>query len=108
VAYVIVFLVAVGAAVGVFFVTIRAGETPEPGFSPEPTSPSGVDGGSGSYVPIVDVHTDWQTRVAGLLGLLTAVLVAAVVLAAAVYLGFSALIHLVGHAASNGGVSPSA
>jgi len=90
VGYVIVFVVAVGVGVAVFFATLR-GVGPIGSFGFGETSPAAAAGpppdpGPGmSYVPVQESRHDWQARLTGVLGLLVAVAVAGIALAISLY-----------------------
>ena len=87
VGYLIVFIVAVGVGVAVFFATLRGfGPVGASGFGE--TAPAGPppDPGPGmSYVPVQESRHDWQARLTGVLGLLVSVAVAGIALAISIY-----------------------
>jgi hypothetical protein len=93
-AYAFVFLVAVGVAVAVYVTTVRGGQPIADGFGPEAATPGSGDGGT--YVPVTATRPDWQSRLTGFLGLLIAVVVAAIVVAASLYVGVSWLVETIG------------
>jgi hypothetical protein len=90
--YVYIFLAALATGGLVFWLTLRSGPD-EPrtvpadgdGFLP-PTPPTpGSSAHEGIYVPLVADRRSWQTRVAGLLGLVILVSLAAAALAFSLY-----------------------
>jgi hypothetical protein len=104
VAYVIVLLAALAAGVLAYWLTLRSPGT-EPavpndgdGFLPRAqstaASPVAVPG-DGAYLPLGPDRRSWQTRVAGLLGLVIAVTLAAALLAFSLYQTGSLIARLV-------------
>ncbi len=100
VGYLIVFVVAAGAGVAVYAMTLRDGVQPIPGFS-DPAGPSP----EGTYVSVAGGKPDWQSRLTGLLGLTVAVVVGAVALAGVLYVSISAVVRLLSNLAPDGGAS---
>jgi hypothetical protein len=98
VAYVIVLLVAAAVGVAVYYLTIRPGVIPLPGFGGEPASPPVAPPRPSTYVSVIASKPDWQSRMTGILGLAVAVVVGAVALAGSIYLSASWLVRLIGHA----------
>jgi hypothetical protein len=102
VAYVIVLFAAAAVGGGVYYLTIRRGLIPLPGFETEapapPTSPTTPTGSS--YVS-TGAKPDWQSRMTGVLGLAVTVIVGAVALASSLYLSVSWIVRIVGHASKS-------
>ena len=97
-AYVLVLVVAAAVGAGVYVFTLR-----------QPSAPGERDPGGGgvadpglvgSYVPVVAAATDWESRLTSALGLVIAVIVGAVALAASTYLAFAIVGRLVHRFAS--------
>ena len=88
--YVLVVLVAAAAGAGVYLYTLRQ---PVPSSAPPSGDPADErapePGLGGSYVPVVASATSWESRLTSALGLVIAVIVGAVALAASTYLAFS-------------------
>lgn len=103
--YLVVFVISLAVAAGVFFVTVRGwpalrvpgsrerafgatfgrepgGGAHEPPADPEPGT---------SYVPVAQDRHDWQARMTGVLGLVVSVAVAGIALAVSLY-AFGALV----------------
>jgi hypothetical protein len=109
VAYVIVLLIAAAVGGAVYYLTLKRGVLSVVGFGSEepPPPPRAPDQPPpGSYVSVTAATPDWQSRLAGILGLAVAVVVGAVTLAGSIYLSASWLVRLIGHAtkSSSGGV----
>jgi hypothetical protein len=102
-AYLMVVLVAVASGAAVYLLTMRNGAAPEDEASDQPASRSPATGGS--YVPVFSASTDWESRVTSALGLVIAVIVGAVALAASTYMTFAFLARLVGHATGASGTA---
>ena len=102
-AYLMVVVIAAAAGAAVYLLTLRSGAIPAGGDPSPPASHDPVTGGS--YVPLVSAATDWESRLTSALGLVIAVIVGAVALAASTYLGFSFLARLVSHAAGTSGAA---
>src|SRR4249920_1021311 len=100
-AYLMVVLVAAAAGAAVYLLTMRTGVAPVDDASPQPTSQAPATGGS--YVPVVSAATDWESRVTSALGLVIAVIVGAVALAASTYMTFAFLARLISHATGSSG-----
>src|SRR5262245_59003337 len=103
-----IFLAALAAGLVVFWLTLRASpEEPAAapadgdGFlPPKPPAPGTTPAADGIYVPIVGDRRSWQTRVAGLLGLVILVSLAAAGLAFGLYQAGSWLARLLADYAS--------
>lgn len=91
-AYAFIFLVAVAVGVAVYVTTVRAGRPVAQGFGP---SGEGAPPEPGTYVPVTEAGTDWQSRLTGFLGLVIAVVVGAIVLAFTLYAGVETLVRVV-------------
>jgi hypothetical protein len=103
-AYVMVFAVALATGALVFWLTLRASQdvvtaSDGDGFLSE-RPPGGPDAGDGVYVPIGSDRRSWQTRAAGVLGLVIAITLAAALLAFALYQAGSIIADLLSKAAS--------
>jgi hypothetical protein len=97
VGYLLVFVIAAGVGVAVYALTLRDGMQPIPGFSePDPPKPEG------SYVSVAGGTPDWQSRLTGLLGLVVAVVIGAVALAAVLYISIDTIVRLLGNLAPEG------
>ena len=96
-AYVLVLVVAAAVGVGVYMFTLRQPPVGPPSVAAErePAGSGVADPGLGSYVPVVAAATDWESRLTSALGLLIAVIVGAVALAASTYLAFAIVGRLV-------------
>jgi hypothetical protein len=90
-AYLLVLVLAAAAGAAVYVVTLRHGPVPsDPADGREPSDAGSPEPGfGGSYVPVVASNTDWESRVTSALGLVIAVIMGAVALAASTYLAFS-------------------
>jgi hypothetical protein len=102
-AYLMVVVVAAAAGAAVYLLTLRSGAVPAGDGSSQPAPQPPATGGS--YVPVVSAATDWESRVTSALGLVIAVIVGAVALAASTYVTFSVLARLVSHAAGASGTA---
>jgi hypothetical protein len=100
VGYLIVFVVAAGVGVAVYALTLRDATFTVAG--PGEPSRSAPDG---TYVSVSGGTPDWQSRLTGLVGLLVAVVIGAVALAAVLYLSISAVVRLVSGLAPASGSS---
>lgn len=105
--YVYIFLAALATGGLVFWLTLRsAPEEPRPapldgdGFLPPKPPPPGAAYPDGVYVPIVEDRRSWQTRVAGFLGILILVSLAAAALAFSLYQAGSFVARLLSDYAS--------
>jgi hypothetical protein len=100
--YLIVFIVAAAAGLAVYLVTLRA--DPQADSTVRAGVPAGAPTGAPGpgYLPIAATRTDWQTRLTGFLGLIVAIVLAAVFLATTLYVSFSTLVRLIGNAAPSG------
>lgn len=97
-AYMLVLVVAAAVGLGVYVFTLRQPPVGPPGAPAErdPAGGGGVDPGlGGTYVPVVAAATDWESRLTSALGLVIAVIVGAVALAASTYLAFAIVGRLV-------------
>ena len=113
--YLLVFLAALLVGAIVYWVTLRQ-EAREPmAASPDeeewtatgetPAPPAPVSTSSAIYVPVLPASRSWETRVAGLVGILVLVTLSAAALAFVLYLGGSIVVDLFGDAATNGGLT---
>ncbi len=96
-AYLLVLLVAVAVGAAAFRATLRQTAAPTAAPRHRGTQPVGVPvpGAGESYVPVTDIRASWESRLAGALGLVIAVIVGAVSLALGTYLGISFLVRLI-------------
>ena len=96
-AYVLVLVVAAAVGAEVYVFTLRQPPIAPPSGSAErdPVGGGVADPGLGSYVPVVAAATDWESRLTSALGLVIAVIVGAVALAASTYLAFAIVGRLV-------------
>jgi hypothetical protein len=101
-AYVLVLVVAAAVGAGVYVFTLRQPPIGPPSAPVERDQAGGVadPGLVGSYVPVVAAATDWESRLTSALGLVIAVIVGAVALAASTYLAFAIVGRLVHRFAS--------
>src|SRR5437867_7693465 len=104
-AYVLVVLVAAAVGAAAFRATLRQGAAPTAAAGAASAQPIGVPvpgpghgqghGQTQTYVPVTNIRASWESRLTGALGLVIAIVVGAVSLALATYLGFSFLAKLI-------------
>jgi hypothetical protein len=97
VGYLLVFLVAAGVGVAVYAITLRDGLQPIPGFGEPDRPPTDT-----AYVSVTGGKPDWQSRLTGLFGLIVAVVLGAVALAAVLYIAIGTIVRLLGDIAPDG------
>jgi hypothetical protein len=105
VGYLIVFVIASAVGVAVYALTLREGLVPvESTSAGEPGAEASRP--EGTYVSVAGGRPDWQSRLTGLIGLVVAVVLGAVALAAILYVSISSVVRIVGHLAPSASPTP--
>jgi hypothetical protein len=105
VGYLIVFVIASIVGVAVYALTLREGLLPLPTAGEPGAAASRPEG---TYVSVAGGRPDWQSRLTGLIGLVVAVVLGAVALAAVLYVSISSVVRILGHLAPSASPTPGA